>query len=115
MTRREWLKRNPPPQPAGPLFDRAAELEQQAMQQSDPAGAALVRAAAVKMRAQVSAAPGKCAIHPALPLYRHQNRQEDLFVCKQGPHFLWWTLHDGRAQFMPLVKLDLPDLDEEIK
>lgn len=106
MTRREWLKRNPPPAPAGPLFDRAAELDLSGDKE-----------AAAKMMQQARAAmvAGKCPVHPTLPLYRHQNRQEDLFVCKQGPHFLWWTLHGGRAQFLVLGKLDLPDLDGEIK
>ena len=112
MTRREWLQKNPPPQTAGPLLDRAAELEQQATQQNDPAGKAQLRDSAAKMRQQAAAAPGKCPMHPAVPMYRHQNRQEDLFVCKQGPHFLLWTYIAGRAQFVPLVKFtDLPDLD----
>lgn len=101
MTRREWLQKNPPPQPAGPLLDRAAELDLQGD-----------KMAAGTMRTQAAAAPGKCPVHPAVPMYRHQNRQEDLFVCKQGPHFLLWTYIAGRAQFVPLVKFaDLPDLD----
>jgi hypothetical protein len=104
MTRREWLAKNPPPQPAGPLLDRAAELEQQGK-----------AAEASTMRLQAQAATGKCAVHPALPLHRHKNRPEDLFVCEQGPHFLFWTQVSGRAQFVPLVKLELPDLDGEMK
>lgn len=102
MTRREWLKQNPPPQPDGPLLDRAGELERK----GDADGARI-------LRSQAFAAKGKCkcAVHPNAPLYRHQNRQEDLFVCQQGPHFLWWTLAGGRAQIVPTIKLDLPDLD----
>lgn len=100
MTRREWLQKNPPPQPAGPLLDRAVELEAQGKAQE-----------AATLRAQAAAATAKCALHPGAPLYRHQNRQEDLFVCQQGPHFLLWTLVGARAQLVPLAKLELPDLD----
>lgn len=100
MIRREWLKRNPPPEIGGPLLDRAALLEVQ----GDAAGAA-------KLRSQAVAAPGKCPVHPNIPLYRHQNRQEDLFVCRQGPHFLLWTLVGGVAGFSALANLDLSDLD----
>jgi len=100
MTRREWLQKNPPPQPAGPLIDRARELEAQ--------GKALE---AGTLRGQASAATAKCALHPNTPLYRHQNRQEDLFVCQQGPHFLLWTLVGAKPQLVPLAKLELPELD----
>lgn len=100
MTRREWLLKNPPPQPAGPLLDRAAELEGQGKV-----------AEAATLRTQAAAAPAKCALHPTSTLYRHQNRQEDLFVCKQGPHFLLWTLVGARPELVPLAKLDLPDID----
>ncbi|MBZ5662732.1 MAG: hypothetical protein LAO08_20210 [Acidobacteriia bacterium] len=104
MTRREWLKQNPPPEVAGPLLDRAAALQAQ----GDGAGAAMLRNQAV-------AARGKCPLHPSSPLHRHQNRQEDLFVCSQGPHFLLWTLLGGRAQLVALTNLDLPDIDGEMK
>jgi hypothetical protein len=101
MTRREWLQKNPPPQSAGPLLDRATELEAQGKAQE-----------AATIRAQASAAPAKCPLHPGSVLYRHQNRQEDLFVCKQGPHFLLWTLVGARAQLVPLTVLkDLPEID----
>lgn len=100
MTRREWLKKNPPPQPAGPLLDRAMQLDTQ----GDKVGAE-------KLRTQAAAATAKCAQHPNSPLYRHQNRQEDLFVCNQGPHFLFWTLVGDRGQLAPLDKLVLPDID----
>jgi hypothetical protein len=103
MTRREWLRKNPPPEIAGPLLDRAAILDVQ----GDAAGAS-------RLRLQASAAPGKCPIHPEKPMHRHQNRQEDLFVCPQGPHFLLWTLLGGRAQMVVQGKLDLPDLDGEM-
>lgn len=100
MTRREWLRINHPPQPAGPLLERAAALE------------ALGKTSeATTLRSQAANAPARCALHPAAPLYRHQNRQEDLFVCKQGPHFLLWTLVGGKPQLVPLVKLELPDID----
>jgi hypothetical protein len=104
MTRREWLQKNPPPQPAGPLLDRAAELEAQGKATE-----------AATIRGQASAAPARCPLHPSAPLYRHQNRQEDLYVCKQGPHFLMWTPVGARAQLVPLTKLDLPDIDAEMK
>ena len=104
MTRREWLKQNPPPKPAGPLLDQAQKLEQQ----GDVAGA-------TKLRSEAVNAPGKCPAHAAVPLYRHANRQEDLYVCSQGPHFLLWTLKNGRAQLVPVdLKDPLPDLYAEI-
>lgn len=104
MTRREWLRLNPPPQPAGPLLDRAAELDQQGQ-----------AAEASKMRLQAAAAPAKCALHPTLPLHRHKNRPEDLYICQQGPHFLFWTQVGGRAQLVPLTKLEIPEIDGEMK
>jgi len=101
MTRREWLQKNPPPQSGGELHDRADALLAQGKTQETEV-----------LRVQANA-PGnaKCALHPGARLYRHQNRQEDLFVCQQGPHFLLWTLVGARPQLVPLAKLELPDLD----
>jgi hypothetical protein len=100
MTRREWLQKNPPPQPAGPLLDRAAELEREGH-----------AAEAARLRAQAAAAPAKCPTHPAAALHRHKNRPEDLYLCERGPHFLFWTFSAGKAQLVPLEKLVLPELD----
>jgi hypothetical protein len=100
MTRRNWLKENPPPQPGGPLIEQAERLEAEGKSQEGSL-----------LRQQATKAPGKCPLHPALPLHRHKNRIEDLFVCQQGPHFLFWTSVKGRPQLVPLAKLDLPDLD----
>lgn len=103
MLRREWLRKNPPPASSGELLDRAAVLDAQDK-----------KAEGSLLRQQAAASPAKCPQHPAAVLYRHQNRQEDLFVCKQGPHFLLWTFQDGRAQLVPQTKLDPPDLDGEL-
>jgi hypothetical protein len=100
MTRREWLQKNPPPQPAGPLLERASQLESEGH-----------AAEAATLRQQAANAPGKCPQHPAAILHRHKNRPEDLFLCEQGPHFLLWTFSAGRAQFVPLAKLEVPELD----
>jgi hypothetical protein len=105
MTRREWLKENPPPEALGELIKRAEQLEAK--------GDA---AAGMKMREQAACGRvGKCLIHPFAPLYRHRNRMEDLFTCSQGQHALLWTLVQGRAQLVPVdLSRPLPDLDAQM-
>ena len=103
MTRREWLQKNPPPQPGGPLLERALQLEAEGK-----------AAEGSTLRQQAMNAPARCPLHPDRLLYRHKNRMEDLFVCERGPHFLLWTSVGGKAQLVPLAKLDLPDLDAQM-
>jgi hypothetical protein len=100
MTRREWLQKNPPPQPGGPLLERAEQLQAEGK-----------AAEAATLRQQAAVAPAKCPQHPRLALHRHKNRIEDLFVCELGPHFLLWTSVAGRPQLVPLKNLDPPDID----
>jgi len=100
MTRRDWLAKNPAPQPGGPLIERAEQLEAEGK-----TGEAAI------LRNQAKNAPAKCPIHPELFLNRHRNRIEDLFVCERGPHFLHWTSVGGRPQLVMLPKLELPDID----
>jgi hypothetical protein len=105
MTRREWLKKNPPPKAAGPLLDRAEQLEK--------TGNADDAKAAAQFREEAKTAK-RCPQHSQVPLHRHKNRPEDLFLCSNGPHFLLWTLFNGKAAFVPAVLSDLPDLDAQM-
>ena len=105
MTRREWLKKNPPPKAAGPLLDRAEELEK--TNRADDGEAAK------RFREEAKAAQ-HCPKHTSVPLHRHKNRPEDLFLCPNGPHFLLWTTFNGKAAFVPAVLSDLPDLDAKM-
>jgi hypothetical protein len=128
MTRREWLQKNPPPQPAGPLLERAGQLESEVSTQvewyrtqstANPANAATYNAEitrllapATAIRKQAASAGATCSLHAGVALNRHLNRPEDLFICERGPHFLLWTLVGGRAQLVPLAALkDLPEID----
>jgi hypothetical protein len=163
MTRREWLRKNPPPKEAGRLrlllddlqkinarrTDLAAERRrsqeavdywQNESRQPGMAGNvdrlhyANTQIAACQSRileidkeiTETSATPGriaqlkgelahtaKCPTH-GLDLERHRNRQEDLFVCVRGPHYLLWNLVNGKPSFVAYDTLDLPALDGEM-
>jgi hypothetical protein len=103
MTRREWLTKNPPPKPAGLLLERADQLE--ATENAEN------KAAAARLRLEAQGA-AKCPQHPTLPLYRHKNRPEDVFLCPNGPHFFLWTFDAGRAALVALTDFkNLPDID----
>jgi ribosomal protein S27E len=91
MTRREWLKMNPAPDP-----------QEKKKVQSAPGGP-LVDQLVPKL--------GLCAHHPQAQVYRHMNRPDDLFACEQGPHYLFWTLVNGKPAFQPIAALALPGLD----
>jgi hypothetical protein len=52
----------------------------------------------------------KCPLHQA-GLHYHRNRVEDLYICENGPHFLFWTLQGGKPQLIPVLTLQLPGLD----
>jgi hypothetical protein len=105
MTRREWLRKNPPPKVAGPLLDRAEELEK--------TGSADDAKAAARFREEAKTATS-CPKHTTVPLHRHKNRPEDLFLCSNGPHFLLWTQFNGKAAFLPVSLAELPDLDAQM-
>jgi hypothetical protein len=140
LTRRQWLQANPRPKsPVNlqALLDqeqRAAADEQQqitqiynqltvANQAGKTADAAKLNADLVAARsrqastsatitqltAEISRAV-KCPIH-GLGLHFHRNRPEDLYVCENGPHFLFWTLQGSKAQLIPVPTLMLPGLD----
>jgi hypothetical protein len=52
----------------------------------------------------------KCPLHQ-LGLHYHRNRVEDLYICENGPHFLFWTLQGGKPALIPVPTLALPGLD----
>ena len=52
----------------------------------------------------------KCPQHN-IGLHFHRNRPEDLYICENGPHFLFWTLSGGKAQLIAVPTLMLPGLD----
>ena len=99
MTRREWLKANPPPQEAAATRELLAQTQ-------DPARR--------KQLEQELTNIAQCPTHK-LDLQRHRNRPEDLFVCPTGPHFLLWTKNGNAPGFAPCdLTKPLPDLDKEI-
>jgi hypothetical protein len=140
LTRRQWLQTNPRPKsPVNlqALLDeqqRAAAAEQdqitQIYNQLTVANQAGKTADAAKLQADLTAARTrqastsanitqltaeiaravKCPIHQ-LGLHFHRNRPEDLYVCENGPHFLFWTRVGGKAQLSPVATLMLPGLD----
>jgi len=140
LTRRQWLQTNPRPKsPVNlqTLLDQeqrtAAEQQTQesqlynqitvANQAGKTAEAAVLTRdlAAVRARkadttkniAQLSAEIAravKCPVHQ-IGLHYHRNRPEDLYICENGPHFLFWTLQGGRAQLIQVPTLLLPGLD----
>lgn len=100
MTRREWLKRNPPPREARGLRDLIAQT----------ADAARLR----DLNAELGRA-AKCPQHNA-DLVRHGNRPEDLYVCSNGPHFFLWTRVGRIAAFVAAdLSKELPGLDSNME
>jgi hypothetical protein len=140
LTRRQWLQTNPRPKsPVNlqALLDeqqRAAAAEQdqvtQIYNQLTVANQAGKTADAAKLQADLAAARQrqaatslnvtqltaeiakavKCPVH-GIGLHFHRNRPEDLYVCENGPHFLFWTRVGGKAQLAPVATLMLPGLD----
>lgn len=140
LTRRQWLQTNPRPKSPVNLQalleqeQRAAAEEQnqitQIYNQLTVANQAGKTADAAKLNADLTAARGrqanhstnvtqltaeiakaiKCPIHQT-GLHYHRNRPEDLYICENGPHFLFWTLVGGKAQLTPVPTLMLPGLD----
>lgn len=140
LTRRQWLQANPRPKsPVNlqALLDqeqRAAAAEQdqitQIYNQLTVANQAGKTADAAKLNADLTSARSrqtatsatitqltaeiaraiKCPVHQ-LGLHYHRNRPEDLFICENGPHFLFWTLQGGKAQLITVPTLMLPGLD----
>lgn len=101
MTRREWLKRNPPPREASGLRNLIAQTNDPARQRE--LNAELGRAA-------------KCPQHTSSDLVRHQNRPEDLYVCANGPHFVLWTKVGTMAAFVAAdLSKELPGLDSKME
>jgi len=140
LTRRQWLQTNPRPKSPVNLQalleqeQRAAAAEQdqvtQIYNQLTVANQAGKTADAAKLQADLTAARSrqattslnitqltaeiakavKCPIH-GLGLHFHRNRPEDLYVCENGPHFLFWTRVGEKAQLSPVATLMLPGLD----
>jgi hypothetical protein len=140
LTRRQWLQTNPRPKsPVNlqALLDeqqRAAAAEQdqitQIYNQLTVANQAGKTADAAKLNADLVAARSrqattslnitqltseiakavKCPVH-GIGLHFHRNRPEDLYVCENGPHFLFWTRVDGKPQLVQVPTLMLPGLD----
>jgi hypothetical protein len=107
MTRREWLQRNPPPKTATTLPQLLGELQAQARTPEITS-----RIAALEKEIANCA---QCPTH-RLPLQRHNNRPEDLFVCPTGPHFFLWTKVGPSAAFSGVKLSDpLPDLDKKLE
>jgi hypothetical protein len=52
----------------------------------------------------------KCPLHQT-GLHYHRNRVEDLYLCENGPHFLFWTTVGGKPQLIPVPTLALPGID----
>jgi hypothetical protein len=140
LTRRQWLQTNPRPKsPVNlqALLDQeqrtAAEQQDQARNlynQITVANSALKTADSAALnrdltalRARMSdtaknvalltseiARAVKCPVHQ-LGLHYHRNRPEDLYICENGPHFLFWTRVDGKPQLIQVATLLLPGLD----
>lgn len=100
MTRREWLKQNPPPREATGTRELLAVA-------TDPA----IR----KQLTDELAKAAKCPQHQG-DLVRHRNRPEDLFVCSTGPHFFLWTKVGVNGAGFAAVDITkpFPDLDKEL-
>jgi len=139
-TRRQWLQINPRPKsPVNlqALLDQeqraAAEQQSQAAQlnnQITVANQAGKTAEAAVLTRDLSAIRGrqadtnkniaqlnseiaravKCPVHQ-VGLHYHRNRVEDLYICENGPHFLFWTLLGGKPQLIQVPTLALPGLD----
>lgn len=140
LTRRQWLQTNPRPKsPVNlqVLLDQelatAAEDQSILTQQYNQLTAAnlannatqaaqinseMARTRAKQARSQTIisqlnseiAKAVKCPLHQ-LGLHYHRNRVEDLYICENGPHFLFWTLQSGKPQLIPVPTLALPGLD----
>lgn len=141
LTRRQWLQANPRPKSPVNLQalleqeQRAAAEEQdritQIYNQLTVANQAGKTADAAKLNQDLAAARArqaatslnvsqltadiakavKCPVHPSIGLHYHRNRPEDLYICENGPHFLFWTLVGGKAQLIVVPTLMLPGLD----
>jgi hypothetical protein len=99
MTRREWLKQNPPP--------REPAATRELLAQTTDAARKTQLAAELDKSA-------KCPQHSS-DLQRHRNRMEDLFVCGNGPHYLLWTKVGAISAFAKAdLTKPLPDLDAEM-
>jgi len=82
--------------PLAPIVgDAGAKLLSDALAWVDPAGQIVHTEAGEEIAydALVLALGAK-----AIPLYRHTNRPEDLYLCQQGPHFLLWTTTGGLGE-----------------
>lgn len=140
LTRRQWLQTNPRPKSPINLQallerEQAAAAEDQSIltQQynqltaanlaKDAAQAAQVNAEMARIRAKMAksqtviaqltseiAKAVKCPLH-GIGLHYHRNRVEDLYICENGPHFLFWTLQGGKPALIPVPTLALPGLD----
>lgn len=140
LTRRQWLQANPRPKsPVNlqALLDQeqrtAAEQQNQetqlynqitvANQAGKTAEAAVLTRDLATIRARKAdttkniallnaeiARAVKCPVHQT-GLHYHRNRPEDLYICENGPHFLFWTLQGGKAQLIQVPTLMLPGLD----
>jgi len=140
LTRRQWLQANPRPKSpvnvqalleqeqraAAAEQDQIAQIYNQltvANQAGKTADAAKLNADLVSARTRQASTSAtitqltaeiaravKCPIHQ-LGLHFHRNRPEDLYICENGPHFLFWTLVGGKAQLSPVATLMLPGLD----
>ena len=140
QTRRQWLQAYPRPKSpvnleillqqeqrtAAELLSEVTPLYSQltvANQASNAAQAATLNADIARIKAaQNTAAKNiaqltaeiaravKCPFHQ-LGLHYHRNRPEDLYMCESGPHFLFWTMKDGKPALVPVPTLLLPGLD----
>lgn len=107
MTRREWLKLNPPPKAAGALRTLLDDLQKTQPRTAEVSG----RITALQTEL------GSCARCPThnVDLVRHGNRPEDMFLCPTGPHFFLWTKNGAGAALIPLdLSKPIPDIDGKI-
>jgi|SRR5271157_182212 len=140
LTRRQWLQTNPRPKsPVNlqALLDQeqrtaveqqsqAAQLNNQitvANQAGKTAEAAVLTRDLSAIRARQAdttknialltaeiARAVKCPVHQ-IGLHYHRNRVEDLYICENGPHFLFWTRLGDKPQLIQVPTLLLPGLD----
>jgi hypothetical protein len=140
LTRRQWLQTNPRPKsPVNlqALLDQEQHAANEQQSQLTPlyaqvtvanqAGRTADAAALNKQIAEIKArqdttakniaqlkteiaAAVKCPVHQ-IGLHFHRNRPEDLYICENGPHFLFWTLLGGKPQLVAVPTLMLPGLD----
>lgn len=140
LTRRQWLQTNPRPKSPVNLQalleqEQLAANEQQSqltplysqVTVANQAGRTADAAALNKQIAEIKArqdatakniaqlkteiaAAVKCPVHQ-LGLHFHRNRPEDLYICENGPHFLFWTHLGGKPQLVAVPTLMLPGLD----